>query len=93
MKRVPDCIKILSSEDFGETCRRIRYLNRLSQEKLALDIGVSTSTIQRIENGKMAPSINMVCRIAERSGMKVCIVKKDLDFTRENQALLHLCDL
>lgn len=76
MERTPACIGIHSSEDFGESCRRIRYINRMSQERLAFDVGVSTSTIQRIENGKMAPSINLVCRIAEQNGMDVYMVKK-----------------
>ena len=81
MDTVLNCMKILSSNDFGELCRRLRYLNHLSQERLALDVGVSTSTIQRIENGKMAPSINMVCRIADVSGMTVCLVSKESDFS------------
>ncbi|WP_041598592.1 helix-turn-helix transcriptional regulator [Hahella chejuensis] len=78
MDNVINFIEVCSSEEFGHSCRRIRYINNISQEKLALEIGVSTSTIQRIENGRMAPSIDLVCKIAKGHGMKVIIVSSDI---------------
>jgi len=72
-------IEVRSSKEFGHGCRRIRYIKKLSQEKLAEEIGVSTSTIQRIENGRMAPSIDLVCKIAQGNGMRVIIVNIDIN--------------
>jgi transcriptional regulator with XRE-family HTH domain len=44
--------------------RRLRVAKKLSQEALAVDAGVDTSYISRIENGLENPSIGLVERLA-----------------------------
>ena len=43
---------------------------KLSQEALAVDAGVDTSFISRIENARENPSLGLVERLAEALGVK-----------------------
>jgi len=48
----------VETRNLGDLFRQIRIAQRLSQESVALDIGVAVSTIERIENGKVSQSSN-----------------------------------
>jgi DNA-binding XRE family transcriptional regulator len=48
----------------GRAVRRLREERELSQEALAHLAGIHTTSIVRLENGKLNPSWGIVCRIA-----------------------------
>lgn len=56
------------SEDFlaqfGATVRELRKGKSLSQEKLALEIGMDLTSINEIENGRRNPTLRTIVRIA-----------------------------
>lgn len=53
-------------EDFAERVRRGRIAAGMSQEELAKRINEKASVIQRVESGKMVPSIRL-CRMLEHA--------------------------
>ena len=55
----------------GELIREKRNVLKLSQEKLAEDLGVSVNTIGRLERGQIKPSAWMMCEIAKRIGIPI----------------------
>lgn len=50
---------------FGSRLRRIRRNKDLTQEQLAIQVGVSLNYIGLMERGEKAPSFEMVQKIAE----------------------------
>ncbi|MDR4890075.1 helix-turn-helix transcriptional regulator [Fredinandcohnia sp. QZ13] len=48
----------------GHNVKRIRTKKKVFQEDLALDIGISPTYLNRIENGKATPSIPLIERIS-----------------------------
>ena len=52
-------------KEIGETIVQIRKEKGLTQERLALECGVSVSYLRRIEHGDANPTINELWRIAE----------------------------
>ena len=58
-------------EHCGEMIREKRNELKLSQEKLAEDLGVSVNTIGRLERGQIIPSAWMMCEIAKRIGIPI----------------------
>lgn len=49
---------------FGNIVRSHRALNELNQDELAEIVGVDTTTISEIENGRRSPTLNTVIKIA-----------------------------
>ena len=51
---------------FGENLKKVRNREGLSQEALALKVGISSSSIARIETGKINTTISTAMHIAEK---------------------------
>ena len=81
------------SQIFGENLRVYRTLRKLTQEKLAEMVGVTSQVISRYERGKMSPTFKTIEKLADilqvdafrffldgKSGFKV-ISEKSLDKT------------
>lgn len=49
--------------------KELRKLNNLTQDDLALKLGVSRQTIISLENGKYNPSINLAFKISKMFGI------------------------
>lgn len=54
---------------FGERLKEVRKREGLSQEALALKAGISSSSIARIETGKINTTISTAMHIAEKMGV------------------------
>ncbi len=54
---------IINSIKLGDICRYLRVLQNMSQESVANDIGLSVSTVERIENGKVIPRVDSLEKI------------------------------
>ncbi|MEY8338409.1 helix-turn-helix transcriptional regulator [Lachnospiraceae bacterium 62-35] len=52
-------------DEIGETIKYLRKQKGVTQEWLALECGISTSYLRRIEHGTANPTINELWRIAE----------------------------
>ncbi len=63
---------------FGGTVKQARNNKGLSQEKLALDIGLDLTTINEIEKGHRSPKLVTVCKIAKGLGVKPADLLKNL---------------
>ena len=65
--------KKITKQDYrlGRRIQRIRKEKGLTQEKLAEDIGVSTTWLGYIETGYRRPNLKMIYRIARALGVKV----------------------
>lgn len=50
---------------FGEVLRAARESKKLSQEKLALNAGISRNSIGSLEKGEFAASIDTLFKVAE----------------------------
>lgn len=58
--------------ELGNNIRRLRFENQeMSQEELALAVGVTRQTIHSIERGKFVPSALLAFRIARFFGKNV----------------------
>lgn len=51
-------------EDFGENLRKFRLGSNLTQEKLALEAGLSLRFIQNLESGERQPSLETLFKLA-----------------------------
>lgn len=60
-----DTMSIKYSMDFSTQLKLLRNIHKLSQTKLAEQLGVSQSTIAMLENGERKPSIVMLAKIAD----------------------------
>lgn len=57
--------KMWNQKTFVENLKWLRKMNQLTQEELALKVGVSREVITKWENGKMDPSLKSVVKLAE----------------------------
>jgi len=55
----------------GRKIQRIRKERKLTQEKLAEKVGVSTTWIGYVETGYRRPNLKMIYKIANALGVKV----------------------
>lgn len=51
--------------DLGSKIRNLRYLNGLTQDKLAKMIGINRNCLSRIETNKVMPSIEVLISISK----------------------------
>ena len=56
--------------EFGATVRELRKGKNLSQEELALEIGMDLTSINEIENGRRNPTLRTVVKIANALGVR-----------------------
>lgn len=63
--------------DLGERLRQRRELLGLLQAQLASLSGVSTRTIQLVEQGKGNPSLQTLIQLASPLGLRVDLILKD----------------
>ena len=61
----------------GEGIRKRRELLGLLQQELASISGISTRTIQMIEQGKGNPSLETLLKIADPIGLKMSLTLKE----------------
>ncbi len=54
---------------FGEVLRAARESKKLSQEKLALNAGISRNSIGSLEKGEFAASIDTLFKVADGLGV------------------------
>lgn len=59
--------------DIANAVRELREEQHLSQQKFADEVGVSKSTITRIENAQTEPKLDTLYDIAESTGKKLTI--------------------
>ena len=67
----------------GKACKLQRKLNDLSREQLAEELGVSSTTIQNIENGKNSTLDNLL-KVANHFGLLESI-SLEIDKVIDNQ--------
>jgi y4mF family transcriptional regulator len=65
------------STNIGETIRKRRELLGLLQPQLASISGVSTRTIQLVEQGKGNPSLDTLIKIADPLGLTINLSLKE----------------
>jgi transcriptional regulator with XRE-family HTH domain len=63
--------------DLGEKFRQRRELLGLIQSQLAALSGVSTRTIQLVEQGKGNPSLNILLQLADPLGLGLDLIIKE----------------
>lgn len=56
---------------FSERVRKLRKKQKMSQEKFAEKVGVSTTTVQRWERAEDAPEFDRLETIAQALGVEV----------------------
>jgi transcriptional regulator with XRE-family HTH domain len=54
----------------GSQIAHVRHERGLTQAELAEDVGIDARSIQRIEAGRTAPSLQRLCAIAESLGVR-----------------------
>jgi len=54
----------------GEQLRELRRRKVLTQEQLAVDSGVSSATIRRIESGQLTPRFSTIRKLAKGLGLQ-----------------------
>jgi len=52
--------------EFGKNLKKVRNREGLSQEALALKVGISSSSVARIETGKINTTVSTAMHIAEK---------------------------
>jgi transcriptional regulator with XRE-family HTH domain len=65
--------------NFGELIEDRRKFLQIKQEDLAELCGISTKSIQKIENNQANPTIHTLTKILEVLGMEIKIEVKQLD--------------
>lgn len=63
----------------GETLRQRRNLLGIVQPQLSLLSGISTRTIQLIEQGKGNPSLETILKLANPLGLQLALMLKETD--------------
>lgn len=61
----------LNSKLIGSNIKKIRELQRKTQEEIAEEVGVDVKTIGNIERGKVIPKAQTLANIARNSGTSV----------------------
>ncbi len=56
----------MDGERFGRRVRAFRKLKRLPQAELANRLGISTTSLGRIERGEKVPNSQFIAKIAEQ---------------------------
>ena len=67
----------ISMTEFGEKLRQRRQLLGLLQSQLSALSGISTRTIQLVEQGKGNPSLDTVFQLADPMGLRLDLLVKD----------------
>ena len=67
---------IIEKDTIGDLCRDLRVKRGMSQELVANDIGMATSTIERIENGKVTPSLDSLNKIMSQYNLDIIARQK-----------------
>ena len=62
----------------GETIKRRRELLGMLQPQLAAMAGISTRTIQRVEQGKANPSLDTLLQLTDPLGLSINIGLKEM---------------
>jgi y4mF family transcriptional regulator len=63
--------------DLGDKIRQRRELLGLHQSRLALLAGISTRTIQLVEQGKGNPSLDTLIQLTDPLGLRLDLVLKE----------------
>ena len=63
----------------GQAIRRLREKERLSQERLALMVGISRQHLSNVESGKANPTVELLYRIACGLGTKMTRILDEAD--------------
>lgn len=63
----------------GQAIRRLREKERLSQERLALMVGISRQHLSNVESGKANVSVVVLLKIAEGVGGGFILAEANLD--------------
>lgn len=63
----------------GETLRQRRELLGIVQPQLSLLSGISTRTIQLVEQGKGNPSLETILQLADPLGLQLALLLKETD--------------
>jgi transcriptional regulator with XRE-family HTH domain len=71
-------------ENIGRVIKQRREVLGLLQRQLAQYSGVSTRTIQLVEQGKANPSVETLVRIVDPLGLSLEVVLKDLTQTQHH---------
>jgi len=66
---------------FGKTVVKLRDASALGQEKLGLEAGIGRSNMSAIENGRTAPSLRSIVKIAEALGCGLPKLMTEFDRT------------
>ena len=56
---------------FGKKVATLRNQKGLTQQQLGMDCGITTTKIQKIENGDVNPSLSTIIHLADRLGLKL----------------------
>lgn len=67
----------ISIVELGEKLRKRRELLGLRQSQLAQLSGISTRTIQLVEQGKTNPSLKILLDLADPLGLQLDLILKD----------------
>jgi transcriptional regulator with XRE-family HTH domain len=81
-------VKTLEPNLLGVWARCIRETSNWSQEALAASSGLDVRTIQRIESGKVAPSLTARCSLAKGLGYENPDIFDDPQFIKSIRGLL-----
>lgn len=60
----------------GQVIKQTRKLHKLSGAKVAESVGIAESHLNRIENGKIKPTFDLVERILDSIGYQLVINQK-----------------
>lgn len=60
----------------GQIIRRQRKIKKLSGAMVAQSVGIAESHLNRIENGKVKPSFELVERILDSIGYQIHLIEK-----------------
>lgn len=76
----------------GQAIRRLREKERLSQERLALMVGISRQHLSNVESGKANVSVVVLLKIAEGLGVGggFILAEANLDRPRTRGAVRHV---
>lgn len=80
-------------DPLGPLVKSLRLVRGLSQEALALRVGIAPDTIRRVEHGRMNPSIATLRRIATGLDLRLSTLVSLLERETSEVQLLALVDL
>lgn len=68
-------MEIIHKTDFGKFLKEYRTDNNLTQEELAIKLGIPQQSISRLEAGKINPSLLSIIKYLLKLGCEIKIVK------------------